>query len=103
MSNALKKAKIAEDGIIPDASFNLSAYAKQYAGKSKVERLIFIAEKCPSLQRDAFRMAVEEAKKGSDVELYMRATTSAQKLLGNEMEEYLLFDTKWAETIKRQV
>ena len=50
------------------------AYAALYSGRTKVARLLFIADRGgPALQLDALRLAADSLKKGVDTAMYQQA------------------------------
>eukprot|EP00735_Rhodelphis_limneticus_P008932 TRINITY_DN2398_c0_g1::TRINITY_DN2398_c0_g1_i1::g.20633::m.20633 TRINITY_DN2398_c0_g1::TRINITY_DN2398_c0_g1_i1::g.20633 ORF type:complete len:482 (-),score=118.26,sp/P45432/CSN1_ARATH/54.00/9e-147,RPN7/PF10602.4/3.8e-54,RPN7/PF10602.4/3.9e+03,PCI/PF01399.22/2.7e-15,Crust_neurohorm/PF01147.12/1.3,Crust_neurohorm/PF01147.12/1.3e+03,Crust_neurohorm/PF01147.12/1.4e+02 TRINITY_DN2398_c0_g1_i1:136-1518(-) len=53
---------------------DLESYISNYTGHTKLYRLKYIAEHCPSLsvRQDAFRLAIEEAKRGHNTEIYAK-------------------------------
>lgn len=61
-------------------SFDLDAYASRYRGRTKIQRLRFIASQSPELRRDALLMALHEAKEGFDTLLYRAILTQASSL-----------------------
>ena len=76
------------------SSLNVNAYIARYDGYTKLQRLIFIAEKCANLQEEAYGLLFKELKRGSNTALYL--TFTAQ--VGNSND----FDREWVETIERR-
>eukprot|EP00177_Eucheuma_denticulatum_P005719 GFKZ01010422.1.p1 GENE.GFKZ01010422.1~~GFKZ01010422.1.p1 ORF type:complete len:453 (+),score=72.98 GFKZ01010422.1:174-1532(+) len=68
----------------PPASFDLDVYASRYEGRTKIQRLQFIASRSAVLRPDALRMAVHEAKKGCDTALYKEILHQADGLTAPE-------------------
>lgn len=86
---------------LPDAvapaiisTMNLNTYIARYDGYTKLQRLIFIAEKCANLQEDAYRLLLIELKRGCNTASYLKY--SAQLGQGTD------FDREWVETIERR-
>lgn len=57
-----EKKEITMVNIRPE-DFDLEAYINNYAGHTKIARLIFIADHCKALELDSLRMAADELKK----------------------------------------
>ncbi|OSD00524.1 G protein pathway suppressor 1 [Trametes coccinea BRFM310] len=51
--------------------FELETYISSYSGRTYVDRLLHIMSTCPTLAPQALQLAVEEALKGRDTELYL--------------------------------
>lgn len=66
------------------ASFDLDVYASRYEGRTKIQRLQFIASRSAALRPDALRMAVQEAKIGCDTALYKEILHHAEGLTAPE-------------------
>ncbi|KAG0488555.1 hypothetical protein HPP92_007366 [Vanilla planifolia] len=79
---------------------DVEAYAALYTGRTKVSRLIFIADQCgnQSMQLEALRMAHDEIKKGEDSHLYRLVE---QKIDGRLGPKYA-FDQTWVDSIERR-
>lgn len=63
---------------------DVEAYASLYSGRTKVTRLLFIADRCGvvSMQLDALRMAYDEAKKGENTKLFREIVQKIDGRLG---------------------
>lgn len=79
---------------------DIEAYAALYSGRTKVLRLLFIAEQCgnQSMKLEALRMAYDEIRKGEDSHLYRQAVQMIGTALGPNYE----FDQSWADAIDRR-
>ncbi|MED6135721.1 COP9/signalosome complex subunit Csn1 [Stylosanthes scabra] len=91
--------------IISGDQLDIEAYASLYSGRTKIMRLLFIADHCsdekignPSMKLDALRMAYDEIKKGENTQL-MREV--AQKINGRLGPSYEL-DSVWCDTVDRR-
>jgi hypothetical protein len=62
--------------------FDLENYIANYAGHTKIDRLIFIAEHCKDLELEAFKMAIDELKKTTNTVLYKQVTEKVGDRLG---------------------
>mmetsp|Transcript_5445 Transcript_5445/g.7572 ORF Transcript_5445/g.7572 Transcript_5445/m.7572 type:complete len:455 (-) Transcript_5445:40-1404(-) len=82
---------------IEHKNFDLKKYISNYAGHTKVKRLVYIGCKCPSVRLAAFRMAIAELKTGRDIETYTQTVSQARELLGNSLGEKWGYDKAWVE------
>lgn len=46
--------------LVENATLDLEAYSSQYSGLTKVQRVLFVAERAPALRVDALRMCLQE-------------------------------------------
>jgi COP9 signalosome complex subunit 1 len=65
---------------------DLEAYASRYEGRSRVLRLRFIACRSIALERDAWRLALDAAKRGRDTILYQDLVNMVNERLGFQYE-----------------
>ena len=80
--------------------FDLHAYINGYEGKTRALRLMLIANSCPPLAVDALKLAIDEIKKGKDVDLYNAAFALYQRISpGQTISEA---DLAWAELQTRK-
>ncbi|KAL2892289.1 COP9 signalosome complex subunit 1 [Bienertia sinuspersici] len=87
--------------IISGEQLDVEAYAALYSGRTKIMRLLFIADRCDnnnSMQLEALRMAYDEIKKGEDSQLFKEA---AQKIDGRLGPNYDM-DSSWIEAVDRR-
>ncbi|KAH0456043.1 hypothetical protein IEQ34_013950 [Dendrobium chrysotoxum] len=79
---------------------DIEAYVALYSGRTKVLRLLFIAEQCEnqSMQLEALRMAYDDIRKGEDSRLYRQVVQKIDGRLGPHYE----FDQAWADAIDRR-
>ncbi|XXG76081.1 hypothetical protein AAC387_Pa08g0508 [Persea americana] len=63
---------------------DVEAYASLYSGRTKISRLLFIAERCnnQTMLLEAFRMAFDETKKGEDTQLCREVAAKIDGRLG---------------------
>jgi COP9 signalosome complex subunit 1 len=73
-------------------------------GRVKVERLLFIAECCPSLAVDALKLAVDEVKQSEmmDTQKYLTCVNSLNGLLESQSKPQLPVDSKWITRTQKQ-
>ncbi|KAF8413109.1 hypothetical protein HHK36_001085 [Tetracentron sinense] len=86
--------------IISGEQLDIEAYASLYAGRTKITRLLFIADRCgnPSMQMEALRMAYDEIKKGENSQMFREVV---QKIDGGLGPAYGM-DLAWVDTVDRR-
>ncbi|CAI9765220.1 unnamed protein product [Fraxinus pennsylvanica] len=86
--------------IISGEQLDVEAYAALYTGRTKISRLLFIAEKCgnASMQLDALRMAYDEIKKGENTQLFREVVAKIDGRLGPNYGP----DNAWADAVDRR-
>ena len=86
--------------IISGEQLDIEAYAGLYIGRTKITRLLFIADHCdnPTMQLEALRMAYDEIKKGENTQLFREVV---QKIDGRLGPNYAM-DNTWCETVDRR-
>ncbi|KAK9103396.1 hypothetical protein Sjap_020650 [Stephania japonica] len=70
--------------IISSEQMDVEAYASSYTGRTKIARLIFIAERCgnTTMELEALRMAYDEIKKGENTLLFRDVVDKIRGRLG---------------------
>ncbi|OAL52767.1 PCI-domain-containing protein [Pyrenochaeta sp. DS3sAY3a] len=81
--------------------FDLESYIANYAGQTRIDRLQHIGSHSPYLAVDAYRLAIAEAKKGSNVGLYTALVEDFSNI--SPQDQAALTDTTWAEKKTREV
>ncbi|KMT00204.1 hypothetical protein BVRB_1g020190 [Beta vulgaris subsp. vulgaris] len=87
--------------IISGEQLDVEAYASLYSGRTKIIRLLFIADRCDNnstMRLEALRMAYDEIKKGEDSHLFKEA---AQRIDGSLGPSYGV-DSSWIEAVERR-
>ncbi|KAH9604075.1 hypothetical protein KSS87_010415 [Heliosperma pusillum] len=86
--------------IISSEQLDIESYASFYTGRTKILRLIFIADRCdnPSMQLEILRMAYDVAKKGEDTYLFKEV---AHRINGRLGPSYGM-DLGWIEAVERR-
>ncbi|XAR63100.1 hypothetical protein NMG60_11022924 [Bertholletia excelsa] len=86
--------------IISGEQLDLEAYAALYSGRTKVTRLLFIADHCDnaSMHLEALRMAYDEIKKGENTQLFREVV---QKIDGRLGPDYVS-DQAWLASVDRR-
>ncbi|PON62676.1 26S proteasome regulatory subunit Rpn7/COP9 signalosome complex subunit [Trema orientale] len=87
--------------IISGEQLDIEAYASLYAGRTKITRLLFIADHCEnnqSMQLEALRMAYDEIKKGENTQLFREVV---QKINGRLGHNYVM-DSAWRDSVDRR-
>ncbi|KAG9148772.1 hypothetical protein Leryth_013444 [Lithospermum erythrorhizon] len=79
---------------------DIEAYASLYTGRTKIMRLLFIAERCNNegMGLDALRMAYDEIKKGENTQLFREVVGR----IGGRLGEGYGMDVGWAEGVDRR-
>uniref|UniRef100_A0ACD5TT40 Uncharacterized protein n=1 Tax=Avena sativa TaxID=4498 RepID=A0ACD5TT40_AVESA len=79
---------------------DVEAYAAQYFGRTRLLRLLFIAERCgvESIELDALRMAHDEARNREDTQLYRDASHRINGRLG----PLYRYDQGWVDSVNRR-
>ncbi|KIW02547.1 uncharacterized protein PV09_06003 [Verruconis gallopava] len=81
--------------------FELESYVGNYEGILRLFKLRCIAHTSPPLSADAFRLLIQELKRGINVDMYMQVVEEFSKLLPSDPLAQV--DTEWAETTARRV
>ncbi|XVE77068.1 hypothetical protein DITRI_Ditri13aG0031900 [Diplodiscus trichospermus] len=86
--------------IISSEQLDIESYAGLYTGRTKIMRLIFIADHCdnPGMQLEALRIAHDEIKKGENTQLYREVV---QKIDGRLGPNYSM-DATWCNMVDRK-
>lgn len=86
--------------IISGEQLDVEAYAALYTGRTKITRLLFIADKCgvPSMEMEALRMAYDEIKKGENTQLFREVVGKISGRLGPNYGP----DNAWADSVDRR-
>lgn len=94
--SSLKRAKPITSG----DQMDVEAYAGLYSGRTKIVRLLFIADHCEnhSIALEALRMAYDEIKKGENAQLHRDVSAKIDGRLG---PPYTL-DLSWLNSILRR-
>ncbi|RKP06864.1 hypothetical protein THASP1DRAFT_31328, partial [Thamnocephalis sphaerospora] len=80
----------------------LSNYIENYHGHVRVDRLLFIAERCPSLQVEAYQHAIADIKANSrDVNRYLEVLRKMNAALAAHGKSVEPTDSTWVEDTRR--
>ncbi|KAK4751680.1 hypothetical protein SAY87_020478 [Trapa incisa] len=79
---------------------DIEAYASLYKDRTKIMRLLFIADHCgnDSMKFEALKMAYDEIKKGEDTQLFREVVDK----IGGKLGEKYLMDSTWCEAVDRR-
>ncbi|KAF1842260.1 PCI-domain-containing protein [Cucurbitaria berberidis CBS 394.84] len=80
--------------------FDLESYIANYAGFTRIDRLSHIGSHSPYLAVDAYRLAIAEAKKGKNVNVYTSLVENFSSIA--PQDPAALTDTTWAEKKTRE-
>ncbi|OVA14147.1 Proteasome component (PCI) domain [Macleaya cordata] len=86
--------------IISTEQMDVEAHASLYSGRTKITRLLFIADRCgnQAMQLDALRMAYEEIKKGENTNLFRDVVQKIDGKLGPDYD----MDQAWVDSVDRK-
>lgn len=87
--------------IINGEQLDVEAYAALYTGRTKIRRLMFIADQSDgnvSMQLEALRMAYDEVKKGENTQLFREVVSRIEGRLGPGYGP----DPAWSEAVERR-
>ncbi|CAL5340114.1 unnamed protein product [Camellia sinensis] len=86
--------------IINGEQLDIEAYAALYTGRTKIARLLFIANRCGvvSMELEALRMAYDEVKKGENTLLFRDVVPKINGRLGSNYGP----DSAWTEAVDRR-
>ncbi|GKU00910.1 cop9 signalosome complex subunit 1 [Fusarium langsethiae] len=79
---------------------DLDLYISNYTGRTRIDRLIQIGKSSVPLCIDALKLAIAEAKTGSDVSLYVEAWNCIRVAAPQEPEAQL--ETEWVDRVERE-
>ena len=94
-SSSCNKLPSISDGVVSH-KLDLKSYVDRYSGYTKLSRLQFIAERCPNLQEEAYRMLLAELKRGSNTGWYTKTHGMVGAALGVE------FDKAWVDATEKK-
>nr|GMD62385.1 probable methyltransferase PMT13 [Ipomoea batatas] len=86
--------------IISGEQLDIEAYDALYSGRTKIMRLLFIADRCnnASMQLEALRMAYDEIKKGENTQLFREVVQKINGRLGPNYGP----DAAWTDSVDRR-
>lgn len=86
--------------IISGEQLDIELYAALYSGRTKIMRLLFIADRCgnASMQLEALRMAYDEIKKGENTQLFREVVQKIDGRLGPKYGP----DPAWSDAVDRR-
>ncbi|KRY52448.1 COP9 signalosome complex subunit 1 [Trichinella britovi] len=88
--------------------FDLEEYIKMYSGYAELHRLLFIANRCPSLRAQALLLALQKVKLTSNYHLYsvihgkLTELSKKRSFMGETAITVPPFDADWFEVQKRK-
>jgi COP9 signalosome complex subunit 1 len=98
--NGLGGAEEASAAPVSAEQLDVEAYAAQYSGRTRLARLLFIADRCgvEAMQLEALRMAYDEIKRGEDVQLHRDVAAK----IGGRLGPRFGLDQAWVDTVTRR-
>eukprot|EP01083_Nonionella_stella_P072406 195257_1 len=100
VSSPLKRVNDTSSVVNGGTSLNLQRYIVDYSGMGKIIRLQFIARKCSQLSREAYKFALAELRRGTNVDLHQEIENAAQQDHGPGI---FPTDTHWEQSTTRRV
>ncbi|KAJ3020784.1 COP9 signalosome complex subunit 1 [Thoreauomyces humboldtii] len=94
-----KKKKIV-NVIVNEPTLELDTYIGNYSGHTKVDRLVFIAERCPPLSIEAYRLALVEIRTDLNVGQYGKVLGKLNAALRDRNQLVEPVDEKWVSDSK---
>jgi len=87
--------------IMSGDQLDIEAYSSLYSGRTKIMRLLFIANKSKNatVQLDALRLAYDEIKKGENTQLFREVVMKIDGRLGEGYE----MDLGWCDGVERKM
>lgn len=74
---------------------DLEAYVSRYSGHTKMHRLDWLSQRCPSLAPECFKVALALLRQGNNTAMYREMCARASGLLGSEYAA----DKEWIEQV----
>ncbi|KAK6920195.1 Proteasome component (PCI) domain [Dillenia turbinata] len=98
-ANGVDEQQQRTKAVINGEQLDIEAYASLYSGRTKIMRLLFIADHCqPPMQLEALRMAYDEIKKGENTQLFREVVQKIDGRLGPNYEMNLA----WCDSVDRR-
>ncbi|XP_001628909.2 COP9 signalosome complex subunit 1 [Nematostella vectensis] len=92
-----------EEFIVEGATLDLDVYASNYTGLTKLNRLLFVAKHCPSLEIDSLRIAIIFVKQTFNVQLYQDIIQKLIEACSRQSDmETPSVETTWVETTSKK-
>ena len=91
------------DFIVESTTLELDYFSLNFAGLSKLRRLLFIANHCPSLELDALKLAHDNVKQTFNTKLYAQIVTRLGEASSRAGEaENVQLDANWIEATNKK-
>ncbi|KAI9022764.1 26S proteasome subunit RPN7-domain-containing protein [Phycomyces nitens] len=88
-----------ESLIGPQNHLDLESYIGTYQGHTRISRALFIATKCPSLEIDAYRLALSDIKEiTNDTTKYLHYAEELNNALKRHNSQPIEIDTEWVKS-----
>ncbi|KAK9237287.1 26S proteasome subunit RPN7-domain-containing protein [Lipomyces kononenkoae] len=94
-SEALADSKVVDS--LP--LFELESYIQNYTGRNAVDRLLFIADRCPRLAKDALILAINALKQTAEVSRYEDAVDRLHEVAG--LDPHATIDSVWVDNVTK--
>ncbi|KAI8825606.1 26S proteasome subunit RPN7-domain-containing protein [Fimicolochytrium jonesii] len=96
-----KKKKTAKV-IVNDPTIDLDSYTANYSGRTKIVRLLHIAEWSPPLSIDAYKLALQELRNTLDYQLYIDVHRKLNHSLEERRQPPVALDAAWVNHAKKE-
>ncbi|CAG8434588.1 10915_t:CDS:2 [Funneliformis caledonium] len=101
--NVAKRKRTLDITVEAPNNLDLETYISNYRGHTKVDRLLFIAKRCPILQNDAYRLALQELRDNSlDHNRYISAATKLNEALTAKGYPSFSIDNTWVDSTQKR-
>ncbi|KAK4943419.1 hypothetical protein LTR66_014605, partial [Elasticomyces elasticus] len=81
--------------------FDLESYISNYEGRTRLHRLLHIAQHCPPLSLEALHLAIPEAKNGMNTTAYQLLVTLYHAI--NPESQHGVPDVEWVERVNKSM
>ncbi|CAG8598939.1 16975_t:CDS:2 [Acaulospora colombiana] len=101
--NVAKRKRITDIVVDTPNNLDLDSYISNYKGHTKVDRLLFIAKRCPTLQIDAYRLALQELRENSlDTTKYLQSANKLNEILVAQGYPSYSIDGSWVDSTQKR-
>ncbi|CAG8467089.1 8975_t:CDS:2 [Ambispora gerdemannii] len=98
-----KRKRTLEVCVEPPNNLDLDTYIANYKGHTKVDRLLFIAKRCPALQIEAYKLALQEIQTSTlDHNKYIAAATKLNEALSSQGRPLFQIDSAWVDSTQKR-
>ncbi|KAJ3292275.1 cop9 signalosome complex subunit [Borealophlyctis nickersoniae] len=95
------KKKKTSKVVVDMPAMDLDTYISSYVGHTRVDRLLFIADRCPSLTVEAYKMALADLRQTQSTWRYQQVLQRLNEFLASRGQQPLPMDQAWFEATAR--